>query len=280
MPTASHPATAASAAAAPRIEVPRIELIRLTRRLPSGGRELTIVDAVDLTIPAGQFVAVLGPSGSGKSTLLALMAGLDRPTSGEVRIDGQPISGLSEDELALLRRHQIGFVFQSFQLLGNLTARENVLLPAELRGLPDPPARADELLAAVGLSDRGHHYPSQLSGGEQQRVALARAFAARPPILLADEPTGNLDGATGRIVLDLMTELRRREGTTLVLVTHDAAVAALADRQIHLLDGRIERTTGLPERAAAGAGTAAGPETAAKPAAAVHADSPVAVVGR
>ena len=133
MPTASHPATAASAAAAPRIEVPRIELIRLTRRLPSGGRELTIVDAVDLTIPAGQFVAVLGPSGSGKSTLLALMAGLDRPTSGEVRIDGQPISGLSEDELALLRRHQIGFVFQSFQLLGNLTARENVLLPAELR---------------------------------------------------------------------------------------------------------------------------------------------------
>jgi len=266
MPTASHPASAASPAAPPRIE-----LIRLTRRLPSGGRELTIVDAVDLTIPAGQFVAVLGPSGSGKSTLLALMAGLDRPTSGEVRIDGQPISGLSEDELALLRRQKIGFVFQSFQLLGNLTARENVLLPAELRGLPDPPARADELLAAVGLADRGHHYPSQLSGGEQQRVALARAFAARPPILLADEPTGNLDGATGRIVLDLMTELRRREGTTLVLVTHDAAVAALADRQIHLLDGRIERTTGLPERAEA---------PAAAPAAALHADSPVAVVGR
>jgi len=266
MPTASHPAPAASPAAPPRIE-----LIRLTRRLPSGGRELTIVDAVDLTIPAGQFVAVLGPSGSGKSTLLALMAGLDRPTAGEVRIDGQPISGLSEDELALLRRQKIGFVFQSFQLLGNLTARENVLLPAELRGLSDPPARADELLAAVGLADRGHHYPSQLSGGEQQRVALARAFAARPPILLADEPTGNLDGATGRIVLDLMTGLRRREGTTLVLVTHDAAVAALADRQIHLLDGRIERATGLPERAEA---------PAAAPAAALHADSPVAVVGR
>ena len=293
MPTADQPATAASPAAAPRIE-----LIRLTRRLPSGERELTIVDAVDLTIPAGQFVAVLGPSGSGKSTLLALMAGLDRPTSGEVRIDGRPISGLSEDELALLRRHKIGFVFQSFQLLGNLTARENVLLPAELRGLPDPPARADELLAAVGLADRGHHYPSQLSGGEQQRVALARAFAARPPILLADEPTGNLDGATGRIVLDLMTELRRREGTTLVLVTHDAAVAALADRQIHLLDGRIERTTGLPERAAGPADTAAAepgtaaatatPEPLAAPAAAaaatppsaVHADAQVAVVGR
>jgi len=238
MPKAIPPATAASTAAAPRIE-----LVRLTRRLPSGERELTIVDAVDLVIPAGQFLAILGPSGSGKSTLLALMAGLDRPTAGEVRIDGRPISNLSEDELALLRRHQIGFVFQSFQLLGNLTARENVLLPAELRGLPDPPARADELLAAVGLGDRGHHYPSQLSGGEQQRVALARAFAARPPILLADEPTGNLDGATGRVVLNLMSELHRREGTTLVMVTHDPAVAALADRQIHLLDGRIERAT-------------------------------------
>jgi putative ABC transport system ATP-binding protein len=245
MPKATPSATPGSTAAPPRIE-----LIRLTRRLPSGERELTIVDAIDLAIPAGQFVAVLGPSGSGKSTLLALMAGLDRPTAGEVRIDGQLISNLSEDELALLRRHKIGFVFQSFQLLGNLTARENVLLPAELRGLPDPPARADELLAAVGLSDRGHHYPSQLSGGEQQRVALARAFAARPPILLADEPTGNLDGATGRIVLDLMSELRRREGTTLVLVTHDPAVAALADRQIHLRDGRIERST--PERGASG----------------------------
>jgi putative ABC transport system ATP-binding protein len=245
-PDAASPATPSSAAVPPRIE-----LSRLTRRLPSGERELTIVDAVDLIIPAGQFVAVLGPSGSGKSTLLALMAGLDRPTAGEVRIDGQPISDLSEDELALLRRHKIGFVFQSFQLLGNLTARENVLLPAELRGLPDPLARADELLAAVGLSDRGHHYPSQLSGGEQQRVALARAFAARPPILLADEPTGNLDGATGRIVLDLMSELRRREGTTLVLVTHDPAVAALADRQIHLRDGRIERST--PERGTADA---------------------------
>ncbi len=220
---------------------PRIELIRLTRRLPSGDRELTIVDAIDLSIAAGEFVAVVGPSGSGKSTLLALMAGLDRPTAGEVRIDGQPISGLSEDALALLRRDKIGFVFQSFQLLGNLTARENVLLPAELQGIADPPARADELLAEVGLADRGHHYPSQLSGGEQQRVALARAFSARPRILLADEPTGNLDGATGRRVLELMTDLRRRQGTTLVLVTHDPAVAALADRRIHLRDGRIDR---------------------------------------
>jgi putative ABC transport system ATP-binding protein len=223
------------------MNTPRIELRELTRRLPSGGRELTILDRVDLTFQAGEFAAVLGPSGSGKSTLLALMAGLDRPTSGEVIIDGTPIQAMSEDGLALLRRHKIGFVFQSFQLLGNLTARENVLLPIELLGQPDPVGRANELLAAVGLDDRGHHYPSQLSGGEQQRVALARAFAARPPILLADEPTGNLDGATGRKVLELLTELRRREGTTLILVTHDAAVAALADRRIHLRDGRVER---------------------------------------
>jgi putative ABC transport system ATP-binding protein len=220
---------------------PRIELRQLTRRLPSGDRELTILDHVDLAIQPGEFVAVLGPSGSGKSTLLALMAGLDRPTSGEIRIDGEPIQAMSEDGLALLRRKKIGFVFQSFQLLSNLTARENVLLPIELLGLSRPFARADELLAAVGLADRGHHYPSQLSGGEQQRIALARAFAARPPILLADEPTGNLDGATGRRVLELLTELRAGEGTTLVLVTHDPAVAALAGRQIHLRDGRIER---------------------------------------
>jgi putative ABC transport system ATP-binding protein len=230
------------------MSVPRIELRRLTRRLPSGDRVLTILDDVDLTVAPGEFLAVLGPSGSGKSTLLALMAGLDRPTSGEVLIDGSPIQGLSEDQLALLRRHKIGFVFQSFQLLGNLTARENVLLPIELLGQPDPVRRADELLAAVGLQDRGHHYPSQLSGGEQQRVALARAFAARPPILLADEPTGNLDGATGRKVLELLADLRRQEGTTLVLVTHDAAVGALADRLIHLRDGRVDREERREER--------------------------------
>ncbi len=220
--------------------IPRIELVALTRRLPSGGRDLTILDHVDLSIAAGEFVAILGPSGSGKSTLLALMAGLDRPSSGEVKIDGEPIQSLSEDGLALLRRHKLGFVFQSFQLLGNLTARENVLLPLELLGLDDALTRADEMLAAVGLQDRGHHYPSQLSGGEQQRVALARAFAPRPAILLADEPTGNLDGATGRKVLEILTGLRQREGTTLVLVTHDPAVAALADRSIHVRDGRIE----------------------------------------
>lgn len=220
---------------------PRIELSHLTRRLPSGGRQLTILDDVDLAIPAGEFTAVLGPSGSGKSTLLALMAGLDRPTAGTVQIDGTAIHEMSEDELALLRRKKIGFVFQSFQLLANLTARENVLLPIELAGLPEAGRRVDEGLAAVSLADRGHHYPSQLSGGEQQRIALARAFASQPPILLADEPTGNLDGATGRKVLDLLLELRRSQGTTLVLVTHDPSVAALADRLIHLRDGRIER---------------------------------------
>jgi putative ABC transport system ATP-binding protein len=221
--------------------IPRIDIAQLTRRLPSGGRDLTILDRVDLAIAPGEFVAILGPSGSGKSTLLALMAGLDRPTSGEIRVDGEPIHNLSEDALALLRRRKLGFVFQSFQLLGNLTARENVLLPLELLGLDDAPARADEMLAAVGLADRGHHYPSQLSGGEQQRVALARAFAPRPAILLADEPTGNLDGATGRRILEILTGLRQREGTTLVLVTHDPSVAALADRSIHLRDGRVER---------------------------------------
>ena len=219
---------------------PRIELRRLTRRLPSGDRILTILDDVDLAIHPGEFTAVVGPSGSGKSTLLALMAGLDRPTAGEVLIDGEPIHDLSEDRLALLRRHKIGFVFQTFQLLHNLTARENVLFPLELAGLRDARRRADDLLASVGLEDRAHHYPTQLSGGEQQRVALARAFAAQPPILLADEPTGNLDGTTGRRVLEILLDLRRQHGTTLVLVTHDPGVAALADRRVHLRDGRIE----------------------------------------
>lgn len=211
------------------------------RRLPSGGRMLAILNAIDLDVRRGEFVAVLGPSGSGKSTLLALMAGLDRPSSGEVLFEGERIDARSEDRLALLRRHKIGFVFQAFQLLGNLTARENVMLPMELLGLSQARRRAEELLGAVGLSERGHHYPSQLSGGEQQRVALARAFSPRPALLLADEPTGNLDGATGRVVLDLLVKMRAEEGATLVLVTHDPAVAELADRRIHLLDGRIER---------------------------------------
>jgi putative ABC transport system ATP-binding protein len=225
--------------------IPRLEVRRLTKHLPSGDRMLTILDAVDLTVAPGEFVAVLGPSGSGKSTLLGLMAGLDRPTSGEVLLDGRAIHDLSEDALALVRRRSIGFVFQSFELLDNLTARENVLVPLELLGRSGAPvgigARADGLLAAVGLSERGHHYPAQLSGGEQQRVALARAFAAEPAVLLADEPTGNLDGATGSRVLETLSGLREASGTTMVLVTHDPAVAARADRKVHLRDGRVER---------------------------------------
>ncbi len=213
----------------------------MTRRLPSGERLLTVLEGVDLTIAVGEMVAVLGPSGSGKSTLLALMAGLDRPTAGEVLLDGEPLSALSEDRLALLRRHKIGFVFQSFQLLGHLTALDNVALPLELLGRPAPRQHAAELLARVGLADRGHHYPVQLSGGEQQRVALARAFAARPPLLLADEPTGNLDRTTGERVLAVLRELHDEGGTTSVLVTHDPEVAALADRRIYLRDGRVLR---------------------------------------
>jgi putative ABC transport system ATP-binding protein len=218
-----------------------LSLEAVGRQLPSGGKMLQILEDIHLTVREGEFVAVLGPSGSGKSTLLALMAGLDRPTSGKVFVAGERIDRLSEDRLAVMRRHTIGFVFQSFQLLGNFTARENIMLPMELLGRNDARSRADRLLESVGLADRGHHYPSQLSGGEQQRVALARAFAPKPALLLADEPTGNLDGATGRVVLDLLTEMRANEGATLVLVTHDPAVAALADRRIHLRDGRIER---------------------------------------
>ncbi|HTE06319.1 MAG TPA: ABC transporter ATP-binding protein [Planctomycetota bacterium] len=219
----------------------RLQCTGLTRRLPSGERELTVLQDVDLSVAAGEFVAILGPSGSGKSTLLALLAGLDRPSAGEVFIDGTPLSTLDEDGLALLRRRRLGFVFQSFQLLPHFTARENVLLPLELVGAPDAEARADELLGLVGLAARGHHYPGQLSGGEQQRVALARGFSARPAILLADEPTGNLDGANGRRVLELLAALRATHGTTLVLVTHDPEIAARADRCVHLADGRIAR---------------------------------------
>ena len=184
-------------------------------------------------------VAIIGPSGSGKSTLLALLAGLDRPTTGEVWVQGEPLHLRGEDELARWRRHSLGFVFQSFQLLDHLTARENIRFPLELLDRPDAGARADELLAAVGLQARGHHYPRQLSGGEQQRVAVARAFSTSPPILLADEPTGNLDGATGARVLATMDELHRQSGNTVILVTHDPAVAARAHRRITLRDGRI-----------------------------------------
>ena len=218
-----------------------LECTGLAKELPSGGRTLTVLEDVDLSVAAGELVAILGPSGSGKSTLLGLLAGLDRPTRGSVRLFGQALEHLGEDDLALLRRARVGFVFQSFQLLGNLTARENVLLPLELTGVADARARADAALAEVGLSERGHHYPAQLSGGEQQRVALARAFAPRPALLLADEPTGNLDSETGARILALLLELRAKHGTTLVLVTHDPAVAARAERQVHLFGGRVVR---------------------------------------
>jgi len=222
---------------------PQIECRALTKILPSGSRQLTILDGIDLTIDAGELVAILGPSGSGKSTLLGLLAGLDRPTSGSVLIDGRAIEGLDEDQLALLRRERIGFVFQSFQLLGNLTARENVLVPLELTGFEGASERADEVLSEVGLADRAHHYPAQLSGGEQQRVALARAFASRPALLLADEPTGNLDSETGERVLQLLLDMRERHGTTLVLVTHDAEIAARTARQIHMFGGKLASDT-------------------------------------
>ncbi|MFM2415658.1 MAG: hypothetical protein RL385_381 [Pseudomonadota bacterium] len=198
-----------------------------------------MLDAIDLQIRPGEAVAIVGPSGSGKSTLLALLAGLDAPTAGSVTLAGTSLTGLDQDRLSLLRRKQLGFVFQSFQLLQNLTAYETVALPLELLRVKEAPARAAMLLARVGLAARSHHYPAQLSGGEQQRVALARAFAAEPPILLADEPTGNLDAHTGAAVLDLLFELRDQRGTTLVIVTHDPQVAARASRTLRMEAGKI-----------------------------------------
>jgi putative ABC transport system ATP-binding protein len=217
-----------------------IELRGVSKTVQSGGRPLTILHPLDLVVPPGQRLAVVGPSGSGKSTLLGLMAGLDTPTTGEIVIDGTNITRLGEDALARLRGMKIGFVFQFFHLIPSLTAFENVLVPMELAGIADAARRARDLLAEVGLSDRGHHYPSQLSGGEQQRVALARALANEPPIVMADEPTGNLDSANGGHVIDLLFDIHARRGTTLVLVTHDAQLAARADVQISLRDGRVE----------------------------------------
>jgi len=218
-----------------------LECRALVKELPSGAQTLTVLGGIDLGFEAGEFVAILGPSGSGKTTLLGLLAGLDRPSSGEVHLEGRRIDDLSEDELARVRRGRVGFVFQSFQLLGNLTALENVLLPLELVGIADARRRSVDLLGEVGLGERLDHYPAQLSGGEQQRVALARAFASEPSVLFADEPTGNLDADTGAKVLALLASLRARRRTTLVLVTHDPEVAGRADRRVYLRAGLVER---------------------------------------
>ena len=225
------------------MENPRsiIEIHNLTKTIDTGTHRVEILKGIDFTVPTGQFVAIMGASGSGKSTLLGLMAGLDGASTGKVVLDGVDITGLGEDALAQVRGQKIGFVFQSYQLIPTLTAEENVLLPFELAGgsSREGMARARELLTSVGLADRLDHYPVQLSGGEQQRVALARAFMVRPPILMADEPTGNLDSTNGRHVLELLISLNRREGTTLVLVTHDRQLAAHADRVITLKDGLV-----------------------------------------
>ena len=218
--------------------IPMLRADALTKTYASGGRDLTVLKDITFTLEPGGFLAVVGPSGSGKTTLLGLLAGLDRPTSGTVHLDGQDLGALGEDARAQLRGKKVGFVFQSFQLIPTLTARENIEVPLELLG-QDAGERADELLARVGLADRGHHYPVQLSGGEQQRVAMARAFANRPRILFADEPTGNLDRANGHRVVELLKELNRDLGTTLVLVTHDVELAGTAKRMLRLADGLV-----------------------------------------
>jgi putative ABC transport system ATP-binding protein len=216
-----------------------IQIKNVTKTVRSGTEDLTILSDVTIDIPEGQFVALTGASGSGKSTLLGLMAGLDAPTTGSIVIDGGEITTMNEDQLADIRSQKIGFVFQSFHLIPSLTAFENILIPLEIRGNGDGKSRAEKLLADVDLTNRGHHYPAELSGGEQQRVAIARAFANSPKILLADEPTGNLDSKNGRHILDLMTELHKQNNVTLVLVTHDIELARMAQRQIVLRDGMV-----------------------------------------
>ena len=220
-----------------------ISLRQVSKTVVSGDAPLTILHPLSLEISRGEFVAVVGPSGSGKSTLLGLVAGLDAPTSGDVVIDGVNITNLGEDALAKLRGEKIGFVFQFFHLIPSLTAFENVAVPMEIAGARDARQRAQQLLDEVGLTGRAHHYPSQLSGGEQQRVALARALANNPPILLADEPTGNLDTANGRHIMELVSGIHRARGTTIVLVTHDADLAGLADSRLVLRDGRVVEHT-------------------------------------
>jgi putative ABC transport system ATP-binding protein len=234
-----------------------IQLRGVSKTVMSGGQPLTILHPLDLDVADGRCLAIIGPSGSGKSTLLGLIAGLDSASSGTITIGGTDITKLDEDRLARLRGEKIGFVFQFFHLVPSLTAKENIQVPMEIAGRRDAAERAQALLDEVGLHDRGHHYPSQLSGGEQQRIAIARALANDPPLILADEPTGNLDSSNGRHVLDLLLQVRRSRGVTLVLVTHDPNVAAVADDRLVLRDGRpvvseIERgesrVTGTLER--------------------------------
>src|SRR6266481_5679729 len=219
---------------------PAVVVRDVSKRIDTGTHTVEILKGIDFTVERGQFVAIMGASGSGKSTLLGLLAGLDSPTSGRILLDGVDITDMEEDELALLRGKKVGFVFQSYQLISTLTAEENVLLPLDLAGGGrEGRKRARELLESVGLLERRDHYPVQLSGGEQQRVALARAFMVRPPILLADEPTGNLDSQNGQHVLELLISLNQREGTTLVLVTHDPVLSSRASRRILLRDGLV-----------------------------------------
>ena len=220
---------------------------QVTREYRSGDQNLAVLKDVSFTVEQGDFVAIVGPSGSGKTTLLGLLAGLDTPTRGKVILDGHDLTTLSENERARLRGEKVGFVFQTFQLIPTLTARENIAVPLELQGNDDASERASDLLEKVGLQERGHHFPMQLSGGEQQRVALARAFANSPRILFADEPTGNLDAITGGRVFDLLTTLNRESGSTIILVTHDANLAGRASRVIRLSDGRVVSDTGAAE---------------------------------
>ncbi len=219
-----------------------IRLENVSKVVASGSEQLTIVHPLDLEVSAGQFVSIVGPSGSGKSTLLGLIAGLDAPTDGRIYIDGVDLSSLGEDALARLRGERIGYVFQFFHLLPSLTAFENVLVPMEIFEVANAETKSRELLEEVGLSDRTHHYPSQLSGGEQQRVAIARALANDPSILLADEPTGNLDSNNGRHIVDLILDIHDRRGTTIVLATHDMELAEKANRTLVLKGGRLDRT--------------------------------------
>lgn len=216
-----------------------IQLKNVTKTVRSGTDDLTILNDVSLSIPDGQFVSITGASGSGKSTLLGLIAGLDEPSSGMITVDGDEVTAQTDDKLAQIRSEKIGFVFQSFHLIPSLTAYENILIPMEILGLKNARGRAASLLADVDLTNRGHHYPPELSGGEQQRVAIARAFANSPKYLLADEPTGNLDSKNGQHIFELMTELHRQSNVTLVLVTHDHALAARSQRQVVLKDGMV-----------------------------------------